>query len=608
MSTIFNTGLGHLAGSKIEILISCTNLADLDDFTKSDPMCVLFVRQFGQWKEYDRTEAIRNTLNPQFVKSFVLEFEPGMNQQLMFSVYDIDSRSQDLKHHDYVGAVEDHLHNLIDGDQLIKTTNKNLRVPGHAKSRGLISITTEVMKESRNKVSVHVGGHKLDKKGVLSLNKPDSFFQISRCIDGMTGTTYHPVYRTETALKSTSPRWRPFEINLQPLCNSDWDRGIQFSVWHFSGNDYHMIGRKNTTLREMSKEEGNGSFIQIYLSSPKKETKNKKNTVSGSLRFFQFKIDMQYSLFDFIRGGLQIQPVVAIDFTASNGAIDEELSLHCVNNTRENQYMDAMDTLGAMISQYSSEQQIALYGFGAKWKHKKKVSHCFPLVKEVFVKGIKSAIGQYEDVLPSLHFSGPTQLAPMLEKAAALAESQNMSQNKQVYTVLLVITDGVINDINRTLRRLIAISHLPLSVVFIGVGPADFTLMEQFHIGLDTPLQNKKTHEVAVRANTHFVAFRKENINTGGNAALAKEAMAALSTQIVQYMKKNNLIPNKPKLIRSDILESFSDDQAPKLLPHSTSRTSLISVKTAGPSCPTCGAHIEPGSQLFSDVINTCVT
>lgn len=55
----------------------------------------------------------------------------------------------------------------------------------------------------------------------------------------------------------------------------------------------------------------------------------------------------------------------------------------------------------------------------------------------------QSAIGQYEEVLPSLHFSGPTQLAPMLEKAAALAESQNMSQNKQVYTVLLVITVSI---------------------------------------------------------------------------------------------------------------------------------------------------------------------
>lgn len=29
----------------------------------------------------------------------------------------------------------------------------------------------------------------------------------------------------------------------------------------------------------------------------------------------RFRIDMQYSLFDFIRGGMQIQPVVAIDFT-----------------------------------------------------------------------------------------------------------------------------------------------------------------------------------------------------------------------------------------------------------------------------------------------------
>lgn len=53
-----------LAGSKVELLISCTDLADLDDFTKSDPMCVLFVKQFGQWKEFSRTEAIRETLNP----------------------------------------------------------------------------------------------------------------------------------------------------------------------------------------------------------------------------------------------------------------------------------------------------------------------------------------------------------------------------------------------------------------------------------------------------------------------------------------------------------------------------------------------------------------
>ena len=48
----------------VELLVSCADLADLDVFTKTDPMCVLFVKQFGQWTEYGRTEAIRSTLNP----------------------------------------------------------------------------------------------------------------------------------------------------------------------------------------------------------------------------------------------------------------------------------------------------------------------------------------------------------------------------------------------------------------------------------------------------------------------------------------------------------------------------------------------------------------
>ena len=59
-----NDPLASLSGSTVELLISCTSLADLDEFTKSDPMCVLFYKQFGQWKEFGRTEAIRNSLNP----------------------------------------------------------------------------------------------------------------------------------------------------------------------------------------------------------------------------------------------------------------------------------------------------------------------------------------------------------------------------------------------------------------------------------------------------------------------------------------------------------------------------------------------------------------
>ena len=64
MTTELDPALLALTGSKIEIMVSCNNLVDLDEFTKTDPMCVMFIKQFGQWKEYGRTEAIRNTFNP----------------------------------------------------------------------------------------------------------------------------------------------------------------------------------------------------------------------------------------------------------------------------------------------------------------------------------------------------------------------------------------------------------------------------------------------------------------------------------------------------------------------------------------------------------------
>ena len=37
--------------------------------------------------------------------------------------------------------------------------------------------------------------------------------------------------------------------------------------------------------------------------------------------------------------------------------------------------------------------------------------------------------------------------------------------------------DGVINDMGKVIKRLVLNSHMPFSVIFIGVGPADFTLM-----------------------------------------------------------------------------------------------------------------------------------
>ncbi|XP_074490161.1 copine-8-like [Sebastes fasciatus] len=94
--------------TKIEITVSCRNLLDMDTFSKSDPVVVLYVQGLGtkEWREFGRTEVIDNTLNPDFVRKFVLDFFFEEKQNLRFDVYNVDTRSSNLsKHKDFLGQM-----------------------------------------------------------------------------------------------------------------------------------------------------------------------------------------------------------------------------------------------------------------------------------------------------------------------------------------------------------------------------------------------------------------------------------------------------------------------------------------------------------------------
>lgn len=49
---------------KVEIFVRCEDLPKMDSFSSSDPICVLYVRKYGQWVEYGRTECIPNNHRP----------------------------------------------------------------------------------------------------------------------------------------------------------------------------------------------------------------------------------------------------------------------------------------------------------------------------------------------------------------------------------------------------------------------------------------------------------------------------------------------------------------------------------------------------------------
>ena len=69
--------------SKLELSISCTNLKDLDHFSKSDP-CVFLQHQVGrEWVRLGRTEVIDNNLSPKVLFCPELYRSPGSTCMLV---------------------------------------------------------------------------------------------------------------------------------------------------------------------------------------------------------------------------------------------------------------------------------------------------------------------------------------------------------------------------------------------------------------------------------------------------------------------------------------------------------------------------------------------
>lgn len=125
-----------------------------------------------------------------------------------------------------------------------------------------------------------------------------------------------------------------------------------------------------------------------------------------------------------------------------------------------------------------------VYGFGAKIRladgSLSPCQHCFPVYPGgLEVHGVEGILQAYRDAKNNVHFSGPTLFAPLIRATTERVVAMNCSQEHQKYMILLILTDGVINDLELTKQAIIDASHHPLSIIIIGVGIADFSEMHE---------------------------------------------------------------------------------------------------------------------------------
>ncbi len=75
-----------------------------------------------------------------------------------------------------------------------------------------------------------------------------------------------------------------------------------------------------------------------------------------------------------------------------------------------------------------------------------------------------------------------------------------------MYTILLIMTDGQINDMNLTKDLIVAGSYLPLSVIIVGVGNSNFSNMKE--LDSDGKVLHDSKLFPAERDIVQFVEFR----------------------------------------------------------------------------------------------------
>ncbi|XP_034000513.1 LOW QUALITY PROTEIN: copine-5 [Trematomus bernacchii] len=534
---------GSIPATKVEITVSCRNLLDRDTFSKSDPLLVLYTQgaECKQWREFGRTEVIDNTLNPDFIRKYILDYFFEEKQNLRFDVYDIDSKSPDLAKHptdfnDFLGQVHCTLGEIV-GSPASRLEKPLGGIPG--KKCGTIILSAEELGNCRDYATMQFCANKLDKKDFFG--KSDPFMVFYRSNEDGTFTICH---KTEVMKNTLHPVWQPFSIPVRALCNGDYERAIKAEVYDWDRDGSHdFIGEFTTSYKALCRGQNQLNVHEVV--NAKKKIKKKRYINSGTVSLLSFNVESEHTFLDYIKGGTQIHFTVAIDFTASNGNPSQSTSLHYMNPYQMNAYAMALKAVGEIIQDYDSDKMFPALGFGAKLPPDGRVSHEFPLngnIENPYCNGMQGILDAYHQSLKTVQLYGPTNFAPVVNHVASYAAAV---QDGSQYFVLLIITDGVISDMAQTKEAIVNAAKLPMSIIIVGVGQAEFDAMVELD-GDDIRISSRG--KLAERDIVQFVPFRDYMDRTGNHvlsmARLVKDVLAEIPDQLISYMKSRAVKPN----------------------------------------------------------------
>ncbi|KAJ0977682.1 hypothetical protein J5N97_013156 [Dioscorea zingiberensis] len=524
----------------LELSLSASKLRDLDIFSKSDPMAVIYLKKQGNMlEELGRTEVMMNTLDPVWITKFTINYQFEIVQPLLFRVYDVDTRYHNepvkklkLSEQDFVGEASCALSEIVARRGCSLTLN--LQFPNGPSGPRLGTITVCAEETFVSRVAVEMIFHCIDLENKDTFSKSDPFLRISKIAENGVAI---PICKTEVINNNLNPVWKPVVLTVQQYGSKE--NPLVIECFDFNTNGAHeSLGTFQGSISnlEILSQEKTGA----HLYHPSSVNCDHKKTLKGQLFVDKFHEKIQHNFLDYISSGFELNFMVAIDFTASNGNPRLPDSLHYIDPYgRLNAYQQAIVGVGEVLQFYDSDKRFPAWAFGARPANG-TVSHCLNLngnPDECEVVGIEGIMSSYSLALHNLSLSGPTLFGPVINEAARIA-SQSLSSCQNKYYILLIITDGVITDLQETINAIVRASDLPLSILIVGVGGADFKEMEILDSDNGKRLKSS-TGRLATRDIVQFVPMRELH----GQISISQSLLEELPWQFLEYMRNKGIEP-----------------------------------------------------------------
>ncbi|KAG0203302.1 Copine-8 [Mortierella sp. GBA30] len=523
-----------------------------------------------------KTEMILNKLECEFVKSIIIDYRFESVQPIRFTVVDVDNRNDpSWTAQELIGHFDTEVGKIVGSRG--RTLAGRLEHPQRRNShRGTVIISAEEQSQSKRVIKFNIEATKLAKKGLFS-SDPSSFFIIHRASEN---GVFSPIYQSAVMRSKSNPIWAEFTMKEIQLCNGDPSRQLKIEVKKFKSNgpEHVTIGRTPVfTFQELL----NTPTPKYFPLSPM--------PAGTDLVIRRMIVTEPPSFLDYLAGGVPLNLIVAIDFTQSNGDPRHPQSLHYRNPSGENDYTRAIRSVGNILECYDTDKKFPVYGFGGKVNG--QVNHCFALngnPQYPEVDGVDGILAAYWHALQFAELYGPTNFSPVINQTAAIC-NQHRSGTVEEYYVLLILTDGVITDMDNTVSAIVAASRLPLSIIIVGVGNANFDNMNVLDAD-DEPLRANGV--TMARDIVQFVPFRDFQAGAFGGEALAEAVLQEVPDQFVSYMTQNKVQPRAPP--RADTMQAMNNggvSYKPALQPLSPTIARHASIHGSPALSPTTTGH-----------------